>query len=264
MSRQRFTQVDAFTDRAFAGNPAAIFLLPTAREAEWMQLVAQEMNLADTAFLVRRDDGFDLRWFTPASEVDLCGHATLASAHVLWESGELSPGDTARFHSRSGPLTAVRRDGLIWLDFPATPPRAAEPPANLTGGLGVPIRWVGTSKFDYLVELESEQVLRELRPDLSLLGRVETRGVIVTARATSPGVDFVSRFFAPAIGIPEDPVTGSAHCTLAPYWSEQLGSRELIGYQASPRGGTVQVRVVGDRVQLGGTAVTVLTGELIC
>jgi PhzF family phenazine biosynthesis protein len=260
---QPFTQVNAFTDRPFAGNPAAVCLLPSARDADWMQLVAREMNLAETAFLVRDGHGFQLRWFTPTVEVDLCGHATLASAHALWEGGHLAPDETGRFQTRSGLLTADRRDGLIWLDFPSTPPTPAEPPADLRDGLGVPFRYVGRTPFDYLVEVDGEATVRALAPDLAVLARLPVRGVIVTGRAESPGQDFVSRFFAPAAGVPEDPVTGSAHCALAPYWAAKLGRSTLVGYQASVRGGIVRLQVTDNRVQLGGTAVTVMRGELL-
>ncbi|HEY7636544.1 MAG TPA: PhzF family phenazine biosynthesis protein [Gemmatimonadales bacterium] len=261
--RQRFTQVDAFTDQPFCGNPAAVCLLPTVRATEWMQQVAQEMNLAETAFLVRRLDGFDLRWFTPACEVDLCGHATLASAHVLWEQEHLPADQVARFHTRSGVLTAERRDRLIWLDFPSTPATPVGPPEELVQGLGTRGRFVGRTPFDYLVELDSELAVRTLNPDLVILTRLPARGIIVTARATGPEYDFVSRFFGPAAGVPEDPVTGSAHCALAPYWCPKVGRNDLVGYQASSRGGTVQVRLAGERVKLGGEAVTVLKGELL-
>ena len=260
---QRFTQVDAFTDRPFTGNPAAVCLLDAARDAGWMQQVATEMNLAETAFLVPRGDGFDLRWFTPGLEVDLCGHATLASAHVLWEEHRLDGDATARFHTRSGVLTASRREGLIWLDFPATPAIASDPPADLAETLGASPRWAGRSPFDWLVELDSASVVRGLTPDLSRLARIQARGVIVTARAEDERHDFVSRFFAPAAGVPEDPVTGSAHCALAPFWAERLGRNELSGFQASARGGSVRMRLVGDRVLLGGSAVTVMRGELL-
>jgi predicted PhzF superfamily epimerase YddE/YHI9 len=228
-----------------------------------MQHVAQEMNLAETAFLVRRPDGFDLRWFTPALEVDLCGHATLASAHVLWEEGHLPPSDAARFHTRSGILSASRSSGMIWLDFPATPGRPVDAPPELRGGIGAPMLYVGRTPFDYLVELESESQVRSLEPDLTALARLGTRGVIVTAGSADPAFDFVSRFFAPGSGIAEDPVTGSAHCALGPFWSDRLGKKELIGYQASARGGSVRVRLDGDRAHLGGYAVTVLRGELL-
>jgi PhzF family phenazine biosynthesis protein len=263
VSSQRFTQVDAFTDRPFAGNPAAVCLLPSPRDSKWMQHVAQEMNLAETAFLVRRPDGFDLRWFTPALEVDLCGHATLASAHVLWEEGHLPAAQPARFHTRSGVVAATRDGEMIWLDFPATPSHPAAAPTDLRDGIGAAMLYVGRTPFDYLVELESESRVRSLAPDLAALARLGTRGVIITARSTDPVYDFVSRFFAPGSGIAEDPVTGSAHCGLGPFWADRLGKKELVGYQASARGGAVRVRLEGDRAHLGGQAVTVLRGELL-
>lgn len=257
-------QVDAFTDRPFAGNPAAVCLLPAPADARWMQDVAREMNLSETAFLVRQSDGFDLRWFTPAVEIDLCGHATLASAHVLWDDAHLAPETEARFHTRSGLLTADRRGDWIELDFPATRAEPAAAPAGLTAAVGVTPRFVGRSRFDYLLEVDGEDVVRGCKPDFGALARVDARGVIVTSRAAASGggYDFVSRFFAPRAGVDEDPVTGSAHCALAPYWTRKLGRPELIGYQASARGGTVRVRLQGDRVMLGGQAVTVLRGEL--
>jgi PhzF family phenazine biosynthesis protein len=255
--------VDAFTDRAFAGNPAAVCLLPSARDDAWMQQVAREMNLAETAFLIRRADGFDLRWFSPALEVDLCGHATLASAHVLWEERHLDAGQTARFHTRSGLLSASRGDGLIWLDFPATPAQPVSSSPDLERAIGAGFKFLGRTAFDYLVELESEAEVRSLEPDMSRLAHLGGRGVIVTARSENGSYDFVSRFFAPGAGIPEDPVTGSAHCGLGPYWAARLGKKELVGYQASARGGTVRVRLEGDRAHLGGHAVTVLRGELL-
>jgi PhzF family phenazine biosynthesis protein len=260
----RILQVDAFADRPFAGNPAAVCVLPGERDAAWMQDVAREMNLSETAFLLRQEDGFRLRWFTPAVEVELCGHATLASAHVLWEDGWLAASETARFHTRSGLLTA-RRDGeWIWLDFPAAPPHPAEPHPDLLPALGIEApRYVGGSRWDVLVEVESEPAVRALQPDIAALRRVPMRGVIVTARSDSLEHDFVSRWFGPAVGVDEDPVTGSAHCVLAPFWAERLGRDELTGYQASARGGVVRVRVRGERVGLGGRAVTVLRGELV-
>lgn len=260
---QRFTQVDAFTDRPFAGNPAAVCLLSAPRDPVWMQQVGREMNLAETAFLLPRPDGFDLRWFTPTTEVDLCGHATLASAHILWEEGYLPSGAVATFHTRSGILTAARHGELIWLDFPATPDRPASESAELRRALRVNIRYLGRTAFDYLVEVDSAATVRSLRPDLSALARLRVRGVIVTARSDRVGEDFVSRFFAPASGVPEDPVTGSAHCGLGPFWASRLGKQELVGYQASERGGIVRVRLDGNRVHLGGQAVTVLRGELL-
>ena len=260
----RITQVDAFTNRPFAGNPAAVCILAKAAEPDWMQNVAREMNLAETAFLVPKTDGYDLRWFTPAVEVDLCGHATLARAHVLWEDGHLTAGQQARFHTKSGLLTADARGEWIELDFPATAAEPAKPPAGLIEALGVQPRFVGRSRFDYLIEVDDETTVRRLDPDLGALARVQARGVIVTSRADGTSeYDFVSRFFAPQSGVPEDPVTGSAHCTLAPYWSAKIGRNELTGYQASSRGGVVRVGLAGARVHLGGQAVTVLRGELI-
>ena len=256
-------QVDAFTDVAFAGNPAAVCLLPEPRDEAWMQNVAREMNLSETAFLLEQDDGFNLRWFTPAVEVDLCGHATLASAHILWESGVLSPEATARFHTRSGLLTAVKEPNRIALDFPATPAAPVKAPESLLEALGVFPHYVGQNQFDYLVELDSEKDVRQVSPDFRLLASLGVRGVMVTSRASTAPYDFVSRFFAPGAGIDEDPVTGSAHTCLAPPCSERLGKEEMVGYQASPRGGTVHVRVADDRVILGGQAVTVLRGELL-
>jgi PhzF family phenazine biosynthesis protein len=254
-------QIDAFASAAFTGNPAAVCFLDEARGDDWMQHIAAEMNLAETAFLEKRDDGWSLRWFTPAVEVDLCGHATLASAHALWQEGLLGRDETARFHTRSGLLTAKTTGEWIELDFPSTPASPVEAPAGLLDALGAPTRFVGQTPFDYLVEVDSEDAVRALRPDLKMLGRFSARGAIVTARGTK-GYDFISRFFAPAAGIDEDPVTGSAHCALAPYWAERLGKQEMLAYQASPRGGVVRVRLEGDRVRLGGQAVTIFRGEL--
>ena len=228
-----------------------------------MQRVAREMNVAETAFLQRRADGFDLRWFTPAVEVDLCGHATLASAHVLWETGQLAVTEVARFHTRSGLLTATRRGEWIDLDFPLTPVTAIDPPPGLGEALGVTPLYLGRSQFDVLVQVESESIVRDLQPDLRLLAGVDARGVIVTSRAAASDHDFVSRFFAPQSGIDEDPVTGSAHCALAAFWRSELGKDSFVARQISARGGELHVQIVGDRVRLGGQAVTVLRGELL-
>jgi PhzF family phenazine biosynthesis protein len=260
---QKIVQVDAFTAKPFAGNPAAVCVLPEPRDAHWMQQVAQEMNLSETAFLWRQADGFSLRWFTPAVEVELCGHATLASAHVLWEAGYVEPSQQARFHTRSGLLTAERRDDWIELDFPAKPAIQADAPPGLIEALGVTPRYVGKNDFDYLVEVDTEQAVRALQPDFGLLKSVDVRGVIVTSRAATPEYDFVSRFFAPQVGVDEDPVTGSAHCCLGPFWQHRLDKEQLVAYQASARGGVVRVRTHGTRVLLGGQAVTVLRGELV-
>jgi PhzF family phenazine biosynthesis protein len=260
----KIVQVDAFSDQPFHGNPAAVCLLPTPRDDAWMQAVAREMNLSETAFLLRKETGFQLRWFTPTVEVELCGHATLASAHALWEEGELAPDEIARFHTRSGLLTAERDGEWIVLDFPAKPEEPALAPADLARALGVEPTYIGRSHFDLLVELESEAAVRALNPDMGMLRAIPARGVIVTSRADTPGFDFVSRFFAPRVGVDEDPVTGSAHCCLGPFWQKRLGQNSFTAYQASARGGTIQVGIRGDRVRLGGKAITVMRAELHC
>ena len=255
-------QVDAFTDKPFSGNPAAVCVLPESGNEQWMQAIAREMNLSETAFLYQQEDGFNLRWFTPTVEVDLCGHATLASAHVLWQEGYLQPHQQARFYTRSGLLTAEKQGEWIELDFPAKLEAPAAAPPKLTTALGVTPKYVGKNNFDYLVEVESEDIVRDLQPDLTLLKQLPVRGVIVTSLASTPGYDFVSRFFAPGSGIDEDPVTGSAHCCLGPFWRDRLHKDEFLAYQASARGGVIRVRCQGDRVYLGGQAVTVLRGKL--
>jgi PhzF family phenazine biosynthesis protein len=256
-------QVDAFTEKPFGGNPAAVCILEGPRQAAWMQQVGTEMNLAETAFIYPENDGYRLRWFTPTVEVDLCGHATLASAHVLWEVGLLQPGQQARFHTRSGLLTADQKADGIELDFPAIPVEPASPPPGLKEALDIMPSFVGKSRFDYLIAVDSEAAVRSLTPDHAALAKLPVRGVIVTARATTPGFDFVSRFFAPGSGIPEDPATGSSHCSLAPFWRERLGKDAMRAYQASARGGVVGVHVKGERVRLRGQAVIVLRGELL-
>ena len=256
-------QVDAFTARPFAGNPAAVCLLDEPRDAGWMQDVAREMNLSETAFLHPENGGYRLRWFTPAVEVELCGHATLASAHVLWETGRLAAGETARFHTLSGLLTAGRAGEWIELDFPARAAEETAAPEGLAEAVGAEPRFVGRSRYDYLLELPSEEAVRSADPDFRRLAALKVRGVIITAWATEGPYDVVSRFFAPGAGVDEDPVTGSAHCTLGPFWSRRLGKPELLAFQASARGGVVKVRVEGDRVKLGGQAVTVLQGRLL-
>ena len=260
----RIVQVDAFTNKAFSGNPAAVCVLAEPASDVWMRNVAREMNLSETAFLTPHDGGYRLRWFTPAVEVDLCGHATVASAHVLWQDGHLRPGQQARFHTRSGLLLADRRGDWIELDFPVKVVTPAPAPPELLPALGVEQAvFVGKNAFDYLVEIESEEKLRQLSPEHSKLRQLPVRGVIVTARSYGGEFDFVSRFFAPGSGIDEDPVTGSAHCALGPYWSERLGKTEMLAFQASARGGIIRVRLQGDRVLLGGQAVTVMTAELL-
>lgn len=259
----QITQVDAFTNKPFAGNPAAVCILAEPRDERWMQQVATEMNLSETAFLHREGDGLRLRWFTPAVEVDLCGHATLASAHVLWEEGHLEAGEEARFYTRSGLLTARRAGDWIQLDFPAKMEEPAAPPANLLEALGVSAKYIGKNQFDYLVEVESADVVRKMKPNFTQLEKVPVRGIIVTSRSDTSDFDFISRFFAPASGVNEDPVTGSAHCCLGPFWAARLGKGEMVAYQASARGGVVRVRVGKDRVYLGGQAVTVLRATLL-
>lgn len=268
-------QVDAFADAPFTGNPAAVCLLEAAADAGWMQAVAAEMNLAETAFVVPRvggaGEGFDLRWFTPAVEVPLCGHATLASAHVLWETGRLAPDEAARFHTKSGELVCTpQAEGRIAMRFPALGTEPAEAPAALLDALGAkPVRSGRVAKGGptheaWLLELGDEAALRALAPDFGALRALGNLSVIATARAESAELDFVSRFFAPGAGIDEDPVTGAAHCALAPWWAEALGRQELAGFQASPRGGRVGVRLEGEaHVVLAGRAVTVLRGDLL-
>jgi PhzF family phenazine biosynthesis protein len=258
-------QVDAFTAQPFSGNPAAVCVLPAPRAEEWMRNVALEMNLSETAFLhpvaTKEGGGYSLRWLTPAVEVDLCGHATLASAHVLWEDGHLPPDATARFQTRSGLLTCEKRGDWIEMNFPASIAAPAEAPPQLAEALGAELKYTGKNKCDYLVEVADEATLRALKPNHHLLRELPVRGVIVTARGAD--YDFVSRFFAPGSGVDEDPVTGSAHTALAPFWGARLGRSEMTGYQASARGGVVRVRTDGDRVRLSGQAVTVLRGELL-
>jgi predicted PhzF superfamily epimerase YddE/YHI9 len=257
--------VDAFTDRPFGGNPAGVCVLDRWPPDSWLQLVGREMNLSETAFLVRRGEGeFDLRWFTPAVEVALCGHATLASAHIAWSHALAPTGRPVAFHTQSGVLTAAPgAAGEIELDFPAKPAKGCDPPPGLLDALGAKAVSVGRNQFDYIVELATEADLRALSPDYRRLLAVECRGVIVTSRSDDPRFDFVSRFFAPKAGVNEDPVTGSAHCCLAEFWGEKLGKAEMVGYQASARGGVVRVARRGGRVILAGKAVTVSAGELL-
>jgi PhzF family phenazine biosynthesis protein len=257
-------QVDAFTEEPFAGNPAAVCPLEGPADEAWMQNVGREMNLSETAFLYPVEDGYNLRWFTPAVEVDLCGHATLATAHILFTEGYLPEGQEARFHSKSGLLTAKHNGEWLELDFPGTAPEEAEAPPGLLEALGVAeAAYVGRTRFDYFVEAAGEEVIRSIEPDPRRLRELNVRGVMVTAAGAAGEFDFVSRFFAPGAGIDEDPVTGSAHCALGPYWSAKLGKDEMLAFQASARGGVVRVTLAGDRVKLGGKAVTVLRGNLI-
>lgn len=261
-SRIRYFIVDAFTNRPFSGNAAAVVPLGQWKDDVWLQSVAMEMNLSETAFFVGSGDGFDLRWFTPKLEVDLCGHATLATAKIIFDLQLVENGRDINFASRSGKLVARCRSEQIELDFPIEPEHPVDPPPGLIEALGVKPLYVGKNKFDYLAEVESEAVVRRVFPDFKLLAAVPCRGIIVTALSSDPHFDFVSRFFAPAAGIDEDPVTGSAHCCLADFWGKRLGRTKLVAYQASARGGVIHVEVTGDRVLLGGQAIVVAKGEL--
>lgn len=263
MSPIRCWQVDAFTNRPFAGNPAAICWLESEADPIWMQSVASEMNLSETAFVRRLPDGLELRWFTPTVEVDLCGHATLATAHALWSSDLVPQGKPLCFHTRSGVLTCTQNGDFIELDFPATPPTAVAITSALSEALGAEPSYLGKSCFDYLAVFDSAEAVRSLKPDFRKMEKIPVRGVIVTAPADDPSFDFVSRFFAPALAVDEDPVCGSAHCCLTPYWAERLRKTDLMAHQVSARGGVLRLRLNGDRVILGGQAVTVWRGELL-
>lgn len=253
--------VDAFADRPFGGNPAAICLLDRQRDDAWLQALANEMNLSETAYALPRGDAWSLRWFTPTVEVDLCGHATLATSHILWETGRLKSDLPAVFHTRSGQLVCKQADRWIAMDFPAAPPHEVEAMPDLVEGLGVKPLWVGRSSMDVVACLESEQAVRAVVPNQTALARIKCRGILITARSAG-SYDFVSRSFFPRLGVPEDPVCGSAHCCLGPMWSERLGKADLVGHQVSQRGGVVRVQCRGERVTLSGRAITTLRGEL--
>ncbi len=262
--KQTIVQVDAFTNKPFSGNPAAVCVLSSPKDDSWMQNVAQEMNLSETAFLIKQQDGYNLRWFTPATEVPLCGHATLASSHVLWSENHLSDNESARFHTKSGLLIAKKQQDWIELDFPANPSEEVSTTAELSQALGVPIKTVMKNSLGYLVEVESEELVREMQPNFTLLSELFPEVIVTSLAENSSEFDFVSRFFAPGLGINEDPVTGAAHCCLAPYWRNKLNKDEFLAYQASTRGGVVKVKYPGEnRVFLSGQAVTVLRGEII-
>ncbi|WP_249900750.1 PhzF family phenazine biosynthesis protein [Paenibacillus sp. PK3_47] len=255
--------VDAFTDRAFSGNPAAVCLLNGPADEEFMARTAAEMNLSETAFLWPEADGYRLRWFTPAVEVNLCGHATLASAHVLWETGRLEPAAEAKFYTRSGLLRAGKSEGLISLYFPPYGLTASAPVTGLAAALGIREEQVLETVLyadNVLVLLEDEAVLKGLNPDFQQLAKLPPRAVAVTAEAAEEGADFVSRFFAPGVGVNEDPVTGSMHTALAPYWSARLNKTQMTAFQASRRGGFLRLEVSGDCITLSGQAVTVVSG----
>lgn len=255
-------QVDAFTDKPFCGNPAAVCILSKPADEHWMQQLAQEMNLSETAFIHPYKDGYKLRWFTPTVEVDLCGHATLAAAHILWEANYLSPNEIARFHTKSGLLTARKnREQWIELDFPSLPVEKTDLPETVLTALPVTPLFTGTNQMDYLIEVASEGEVMSLKPNFRLLAEVPIRGVMVTSRSEDNAYDFISRFFAPASGVNEDPVTGSAHCALTPYWGAKLEKEKMTAFQASYRGGILKVRMNDDRVIMAGKAITVLKGE---
>jgi len=255
--------IDAFTSTQFCGNPAAVCITEEEKGSTWMQSVATEMNHSETAFLHRLDDGWSLRWFTPEAEVDLCGHATLAAAYVIWSTGREDEGSRIRFRTLSGILTATRDSSGIALDFPAVPVTVCDPPGGIEAAFRCPVVFSGRTKFDLFYELASATDVCTLDPDMGALATLPARGIIVTARSDMPAYDFVSRFFAPSVGIPEDPVTGSAHCSLGPYWGERLGKTRMTGFQCSPRGGVVRVTLQDDRVILTGDTVPVLTGQLL-
>ncbi len=263
--RQPIFQVDAFTDNPFAGNPAAVCVSDAPLNEVLMQQIATEMNLSETAFLYPLDaaGNYSLRWFTPVAEIDLCGHATLASAHILWTEGYLSPEITARFQTKSGELLASRNGELIQMNFPAQPVHDAPISPALVAALNhADIVHGARNEVNYLVELRSHQAVKTLTPDLDKIAKLPYQGVIVTSAGESP-YDFVSRYFVPAMGIPEDPVTGSSHCSLGPYWQAKLGKDKMLAYQASERGGVLHVECTLERIYISGQAVTVLQGELL-
>ena len=264
--KQTVIQVDAFTDRAFRGNPAAVCVLDAAKEKYWMQSVAREMNLSETAFLIEQEDGYNLRWFTPTTEVPLCGHATLASAHALWTEGYVSSETAIHFHTLSGLLIAKFNNGWIELDFPANFSQPVDFPSQLADALNnIPFKKVLLNSLGYLIEVETADSIEQLQPNFSLLKSLPVANVTLTSLAeASSEYDFISRFFAPGLGIDEDPVTGAAHCCLAPFWRDRLNRDKMLAYQASSRGGTVKINYAGgDRVILAGQAVTVMRGEII-
>lgn len=263
--KQAIIQVDSFSNKVFGGNPAAVCVLSSPQDDRWMQLVAQEMNLSETAFLIKQDQSYSLRWFTPTTEVPLCGHATLASAHVLWTEGYASTGQEIQFETKSGTLTAKYQDDWIELNFPVNRSQDIPPITKLGDALGVPLKTVLYNSLGYLVEIASAEQVRQLQPNFTLLRQLPISNVIVTSRAEENSeYDFVSRFFAPGLGIDEDPVTGAAHCCLAPYWRDRLQKDQFLAYQASPRGGVVKINYAGgDRVFLLGQAITVMRGDLL-
>lgn len=262
--KQSVIQVDAFTDKPFSGNPAAVCVSETPLDETLMQRIATEMNLSETAFLypLEGNGNYSLRWFTPAAEIALCGHATLASAHVLWSEGHLAPTITARFQTKSGELRVEPKDNLLQMDFPAQPVHNATVSPNLIGAMKhADIVHCARNDVNYLVELRSHQAVINLSPDFDKLKKINCQGVIVTSPGVAP-YDFISRYFVPAMGIPEDPVTGSSHCSLGPYWQAKLGKDTMLAYQASARGGELHIECTPERIFISGQAVTVMRGEL--
>ncbi|MHB8109284.1 MAG: PhzF family phenazine biosynthesis protein [Syntrophorhabdaceae bacterium] len=253
--------IDAFTNRPFHGNPAAVCILPHPKIDSWIESIAAELNLPVTAFIIRQADGYMLRWFTPVAEVDMCGHGTLAAAHIIWQESLARPDSGINFYTRSGTLRAWKEDDWIGLDFPSMPAQPIPEPEGLRNVLGVPFIYVGKNGYDIIVEVDSEQTVRSLDPDKDALRQLPMRGLILTGRSDNPEYDFVSRFFAPSLGISEDAVTGSAHCCLAPYWAKRLSRMQLKGYQASRRGGVIKMNIRDDRIHLFGQAITVISGN---
>lgn len=252
--------VDAFTEHRFGGNPAAVCLLEGPPDEHWMQGLAGELGLSETAFVWPEDGSRRLRWFTPTTEIDLCGHATLAAAHVLREEGLVGDGDVLQFRTRSGDLTARVGEGTVELDLPADPPVPLPVPA--THGLGVPVSGAARGSLSVVLEVADAATLRSITPDRDAVAALHHRAVVVTAPGDRAGVDYVVRAFGPRVGIDEDPVTGSAQCTLGPLWAERLGRRPFEVVQESARGGRLRVTVVGDRVRVAGAAATVLSGAV--
>jgi predicted PhzF superfamily epimerase YddE/YHI9 len=255
--------VDAFSSSPFGGNPAGVCILPAAQDPEWMQSVAAELNVSETAFVYPANGAFHLRWFAPAAEVALCGHATVATSHILWSTGILKEGQDAEYDTLSGRLTATKEGSWVNLNFPSLVAEEMPAPDGLLEAVGVSALFVGRSRFDVLIEVESEDQVRGAKPDFAQLIKAPVRGTILTARSNSSEFDFVSRFFCPTVGVNEDPATGSSHCTLSPYWSAKLGRTNLTGRQLSRRGGVVKTTLLGSRVQLSGQAVTVMAGQLL-
>ena len=263
VERMEIYQVDAFTNQPYKGNPAAVCILNESKEDKWMYNVAEEMSLPETAFIHKKEGKYNLRWFTPTHEVDLCGHATLASAKVLWETENAKREENIDFHTKSGVLTAKSKGDWIELDFPIEAEKEVDPPEKLIKALDVKPKYVGKNRMDYLIEVDNKEIIQKIKPDFRMLKEVDARGIIVTSKANSNRYDFVSRFFAPAIGIDEDPVTGSAHCCLAPYWKKRLNKNQFTAYQASNRGGTIKIKLGKERVYLSGQAVIIMEGNLL-